>query len=235
MFFWILILAHEIADFPLQFDTIYRLKRTSRWGVIPHILICTAVNIIILAPFLYVVKVWYVILFLSIVHFLLDKSKVSIFSKVTGDNFLNFIIDQLLHIISIWLAAWWLALNVDFYGFGLPEFYYRTPFIIASSVLIFAMFGGTPIVYYATRFWHLKMKDKSVSYPSGKERLPGLFERGIATLAIIMGGWAILFVPFTFIPHYLLDKTDATHAKSIKALTGMAVSIFCSIIYIVGN
>lgn len=231
MFFWILILAHEIADFPLQFDTIYRLKRTSHWGVLPHILICTAINIIIFAPFLFTAKIWYAILFLSLVHFLLDKSKVSIFSKGTGDNFLNFFIDQLLHIISIWLTALWLSLNVDLNSFTLPNFYYHTPFLIASSVLIFSMFGGTPIVHYANHFWHLKKKSKTPSYPSGKERFPGILERGIATMAIIMGGWIILFAPLAFLPHYLLNKNKSAHVKSVKALTGIAVSIICGIIY----
>lgn len=52
MFFWILLLAHVLGDFPFQTGKIYALKRTSFGGVLPHIFTCSALNLLALLPLL---------------------------------------------------------------------------------------------------------------------------------------------------------------------------------------
>ena len=49
-FFYLLLLAHVVGDFPLQNDAIFRLKQKSMMGVVVHVAVFAAVALIILSP-----------------------------------------------------------------------------------------------------------------------------------------------------------------------------------------
>ena len=230
MFFWILLLAHVIGDFPLQTDVIYRLKRASFWGVLPHVALCTLMNVLVLIPFLSDARAWAAVAFLMVFHFVLDKSKIALSDQLDGDNFLNFTLDQALHIFSIWLAATWLEASLDYGDFAVPRFLADREFVISLAALIFAAFGGTPIIYYAQNYW-LKKRSRShdpVPYPSFPKRVPGLFERFLATLGIIWGGWWLSLTFVAFLPRQIMGREARDRSLvHVSGTVGLLLSLIC--------
>ncbi|MEZ4731139.1 MAG: DUF3307 domain-containing protein [Caldilineaceae bacterium] len=94
-----LLLAHLFADFPLQFNSLAKLKKESLTGVFLHVLIYVAITAwTIEEPLTY----WPLIVGLGIVHFLIDALKIRL--PPTVETF-YFLIDQGLHFISIGIAT----------------------------------------------------------------------------------------------------------------------------------
>ncbi len=94
-----LLLAHCIADFPLQFDSIFKLKNKGLAGIIPHALIVIACCALMCWPFLGKPMVWAFILMIGLTHWLQDSIKLSYSSVKHG--FWAYVIDQLSHAATI--------------------------------------------------------------------------------------------------------------------------------------
>ncbi len=238
MFFWILFLAHVIGDFPLQTDSIYQLKKKSFWGVLPHSFICTVMNILVLLAFLAKGQTWIAILFLSVIHTLLDRSKIVISDKFAGESLFHFLLDQGLHIFSIWIAATWLSASIDYYSFQIPILLDNRELVISVTALIFAAFGGTPIIFYLHQFWTRKKRGNSaisnIQYPSFLKRVPGFFERFLATLGLIWGGFWIALTLVVFIPRVLLNWRDNDrYLTFVSTAAGLFISIFCALLVLI--
>jgi hypothetical protein len=95
-----LVLAHFLADFPLQPDTIYRLKTKNLWGQTLHATIFVACSIALGWPFLKTGAIWILFLFLGASHFVIDCLKVRYVDK-GGDKLWSFLVDQFLHLALI--------------------------------------------------------------------------------------------------------------------------------------
>ena len=95
-----LILAHFLADFPLQPSLIYKFKLRSFWGQALHAAIFTICSIVLCWPFLRIKALWILIVFLGTSHLLIDCLKVRYFNteKYKVGTFLA---DQALHIATI--------------------------------------------------------------------------------------------------------------------------------------
>ena len=237
MFFWTLLLAHVIGDFPLQTDAIFRLKTQHRWGVLPHVLICTIINIVVLLPYLGNHYTWFAVAFLGVVHTALDRTKITVTEKIAKDNFFQFLIDQLLHIFSIWLTALWLSQMVNITDYQAAGPLANREFIIQLTALIFAAFGGVPIIFYAKKYTASKSKDSAAAslaiYPSFIKRIPGYFERFLATLSIIWSGWWLLLAIGAFLPRLLVNWRDENKSLLItNVVIGFAISLLCGIFVI---
>ncbi len=240
MFFWILLLAHVIGDFPLQTDYVYQLKRKSFWGVLPHSFICTVMNILVLSPFLAKGQTWVAILFLALIHTTLDRSKIVISDKFAGENLLHFLLDQVLHIFSIWIAAIWLSASIDYYSFQIHGLLSNREQVISLIALIFAAFGGTPIIFYLHQFWTRRKKGNSaiseIQYPSFLKRIPGFFERFLATLGMLWGGYWIAVTLIAFLPRIILNWRDNDrYLTFVSTAAGLFISIFCGLFVLFFN
>lgn len=99
--FFTLILAHLFADFPLQSNTLARLKKYHLIGVLIHVSIYTAVTALLLERRL---QYWPLIVGLGIVHFLIDAAKMRF--RRDDDGTVTFLVDQLLHLTSMVVAAY---------------------------------------------------------------------------------------------------------------------------------
>jgi len=230
MIFWTLLLAHIIGDFPLQTDSIYQLKLKSRWGVIPHVSICTLSNIILLKPYWASQYTWVAIISLGIIHAFLDRAKIFFSGGSAGENLLHFFADQIMHVTSIGLTAFWLQHTIDPALFPVNGFWANQELFISLSALIFASFGGTPIIYHAQKFWLRKHSPKhsDFQYPNFFQRLPGLFERFFATLLIIVGGWIAPLSIILFLPRLLISSHSQNPLMNIvNIFVGFTISI-CS-------
>lgn len=228
MFFWSLLLAHVIADFPLQTDAIYRLKTRYSWGVLPHVLICTLINILVLYPYLNEPTVWSAIVVLGLIHTILDRTKISVSEKISRDSFFHFFLDQVLHVLSVWLVALWLTKTVDRSAYQVSGLLANRALLIQLTGYIFAASAGVPIIYYALKFWFTEVSSSKVAiaYPTFIQRVPGTFERFLATLGVVWSGWWLLLLVGVFIPRVLLNWKDADRATiNMSAAIGIIVSL----------
>lgn len=97
----VLILAHLIADFPLQTNTIYHLKKESVVGILLHSGI-HALMAFLLTGLRW--DLWYVWLFLWVTHALTDWAKLNYKSP---KQWVGFLIDQFIHLLILFIIAIW--------------------------------------------------------------------------------------------------------------------------------
>lgn len=100
---WNLILAHLLADFPLQTQTLFELKKGSILGIIFHSGVCVLL-VIVLAPHLLLVPQSLLLFFIS--HTFFDWLKIKITDKYPSlDNIVFFLLDQVFHLVIILIVA----------------------------------------------------------------------------------------------------------------------------------
>ncbi len=100
-----LLLAHFIADFPLQTTQIYEAKAKSLRGKVIHAAIHGATFALFLFPFLDRLSTWLLICLISLVHIPVDWFKVYLTGKFHGlYNVYTFLMDQSLHILTLTLV-----------------------------------------------------------------------------------------------------------------------------------
>lgn len=192
-FFYLLLLAHVVGDFPLQNDAIFRLKKKSMMGVVVHVAVFAAVALIILSPFLSQSVVWATILLLSVTHLLLDHLKVKMTRLPAGDRFRHFLADQALHIFFIGLAAYWLTQTVP--DAVMPGLYVNRRRLISANALIVAGFAGSVLLFYAEKLVIQRMGGVRIAeFPNQRQRWPGIIIRTIAAAGAIAGGWHALLL-----------------------------------------
>ena len=229
--FWLLLLAHFIADFPLQSDKIFALKSKYKWGVLPHIFISFITNLVVAFPYLGFKNFWYAIFFLSSIHFLLDWFKVVLTKSFLRDSMFIFLFDQMLHVFFIWLTC--------FYLFDIPQpdiknklitnYYLNRKVILILTGLVFSMFGGGVLIHYIRKIIHrIKTKDsgEQVVFPKINKRRIGYIERFFSTFGVIFGGWLLILVPLAFLPRIvILGKTENQEYLVINLVAGLSITI----------
>jgi hypothetical protein len=94
-----LLLSHLIGDFPLQTNQIYRLKNESWLGIVLHAVVHVVVMALLLRQPL---AVWPMLLWLGVLHFLVDLAKLRLPIRC---QWLGFLLDQAAHLITLWLLA----------------------------------------------------------------------------------------------------------------------------------
>ena len=102
-----LLLSHLVGDFPLQTNQVYRLKNKSWLGIMLHAVIHVATAALLVREPL---RVWPLLALLGILHFLIDLIKLRIPTKRQS---LGFLVDQIAHLIVLWLLAQAWTTNAD--------------------------------------------------------------------------------------------------------------------------
>jgi len=118
-----LILAHLIGDFILQPTRLVQWKMSSKVGILTHVAIHFFVMTIILTPFLINGYEWLILMIFAICffHYWIDAAKIN-YDLKHDTKVKPFIIDQLLHLLTIMIAYFFLA-NINW---TLPnETFYR--------------------------------------------------------------------------------------------------------------
>ncbi len=103
--FYRLLLAHIIADFPLQTNQIFKVKTNTEWGVLVHALIVLIFSIFFAFPYLEDPKVIIVLLVIFLSHTVIDKLKMEYSKKTKNQSIRILLLDQFLHIAIIALLA----------------------------------------------------------------------------------------------------------------------------------
>ncbi len=99
--FYRLLLAHLIADFPLQTSQIFKIKMNTQWGVILHTLIVLIFSLLFAFPYLENLRVIIIIIIIFATHTIIDKIKLDYSKKNTNQDIKIFLLDQFLHIAII--------------------------------------------------------------------------------------------------------------------------------------
>lgn len=197
--FYRLLLAHVIADFPLQFTRIYRFKIESPFGSFVHSGIFSLLAILLVWPYWNLARMWEFIFFLWFVHAIQDWLKVLVFEKYHLDNIWVFLLDQSLHVGFLGMV----------FIFGLARLtppdilsklvylYNDNNVVIYAIVFISVGFGGGIVISYI----------KNLFYSSGKKDLASpkryiqVVERMLIMGLILLKGYYYLAIPGVWLIH----------------------------------
>jgi|GEM_PF-1638656 len=149
-----LILAHFLADYPLQTNRLAIYKKNHVMGIVLHSFTHFAVSALVLLPFLYETKIWWGILIIFVTHNLFDQIKVTLGKKTKWNPFLLYILDQVGHLVVIyWVSVYYLG-KITPQISGIWRFLYtdRT-FVSFFLVLVLVTY-----FYDVSRWTYLNMK-----------------------------------------------------------------------------
>jgi hypothetical protein len=99
--FYRLLLAHLVADFPLQTNQIFKVKTNTEWGVLIHTLIVLIFSILFTFPYLEDPKVIIILLVIFLSHTVIDKLKMEYSNKTKNQSIRILLFDQALHLAII--------------------------------------------------------------------------------------------------------------------------------------
>lgn len=197
--FYRLLLAHVIADFPLQFTSIYRFKIKSLLGSFVHSGIFSLLAILLVWPYWNLTRMQEFIFFLWLVHGIQDWLKVVVCEKYRLDNIWVFLLDQSLHVGFLCLL----------FPFGLakltpPEalsklvsLYNDNNVVIYGIAFVSVGFGGGILISYI----------KNLFYGTGKvdltspQRYIQVVERMLIMGLMLLKGYYYLAIPGIWIIH----------------------------------
>lgn len=206
MFLFIrLVLAHLLADFPFQFDAIYRFKIKKAGGQILHGGIFTLLALLLSWPYLNLPLVWGIICFLGLTHVIIDRTKVLYLDK-RSDNIWTFCLDQLLHLAvigSVFLIKPAFLPTPKEPPTNLLALYFNDLFILSFIGYIVTTFAADALLD------SLKKTLQSYMLPF-REKYYGIIERAIITSLVILRGYYWLLI----LPILLIRLTSSRASKA---------------------
>lgn len=192
-----LVLAHLIADFPLQTDEIYRLKVKGQFGQFLHAFVIVAVSALFVAPFLTIPSMWAVLAFIGVCHYIIDNTKL-IWNDRIKDKWLfwGFLLDQALHIATALPCFFITALSNKEAHIAKPAawalFYNDNTFVIYAIFFVIAVFSST---YIIESFKIAYMPGFLYKNPPRILNYYKLFERFVIFTATYLSGIFLVFIP----------------------------------------
>lgn len=198
-------MAHLIADFPLQTDRVFVIKRKHPWGVVVHASVAGLLGFLFAGRYLTYPDVIIGLLFLWITHIIIDKAKLVANQKLQKERVDLFLADQALHVALIWLVALIaspkgrLPINIA----GLGYLYNSDTFIKFLSGYIVATYGIMLLIYSIKSTLGLRAE-----LPGLKQRLIEFAERGSVVTLAIFGGMFYLLIPIFLVPRTVLSLRE---------------------------
>jgi hypothetical protein len=201
--FWTLLLAHLLADFPLQTDRMVMAKKHLP-GLAIHIGIHWVVMMLLFLPVIWIA--WPFILVVVMLHFSIDSFKNFLGWKRPQFVIGSYILDQTLHMSSLLLVSYWMAQTTE-----LPVWPVISPWVVYVIGLLLATyiwFVSERILVY--RSDNRQMLVNSTMWPRMGTRLllylivvaPLSFSWFLALLAIII--IVILYRRYNYLRSWLL-------------------------------
>ncbi|MDI6782727.1 MAG: DUF3307 domain-containing protein [bacterium] len=229
--FYRLLLAHLLAEFPLQFDLIYRLKVSKKTGIWLHAFIFFAVAVLLLIPWWGVGRFWVFLVFLLLTHYALDRLKIIFYRRFQVDNLGIFLLDQVAHIGCISLV-FFIELDEKL-RYNLPTalnaftvVYQDNQLILIFIGYLFATFGASFLVYYLERLLFASRTEKG--FLTTAEKYYTIFGGLLITTFAWIKGYYFLLIPLVPVSQWYLFslRKDAKEtAPTIFALiTNTAVA-----------
>jgi len=172
---WIILLAHFLADYPLQFPWILRNKRhpgavAIHAGVhLVVMLLLSGAERVRLLPFLAV---------LTIVHFFIDLGKNLVYKLRPKWVIAPYVVDQSIHFLTIWIIATWIQASLG--EITLPFNPHWAVIAVGYLVTMYVWFISERIIVYASPSYQEEMQT---------QYLPRMLTRGgLLTLLLVITG-----------------------------------------------
>lgn len=179
--FYRLLLAHLLADFPLQTKELYNLRSKGITGVLPHGGVFLFAAFFALFPH-WDVPVYLLLIFaLAVLHIAVDYAKVKLQSR-RKDSALLFFGDQGIHILLLFIGSLVVPPIAD-KGTVKFELLCLAVFVIWVLPYIEHYLGVARVSDASTRFIRLEV-----------------FERGMLFLGVTISGWYLLLIPVGVLP-----------------------------------
>ncbi len=226
--FWRLLLAHFIADFPLQTNKIYFLKTKYPWGSFLHAGIFIMVSALLLWPLWERPDFWFFLIFLFVSHGLQDVLKIIYNRNNSHDTVWLFLLDQFLHLAFI-STVFLLPISVTKYAVDRSSwfYWYSQDWLVAYLTFLVGIgFGGSILIPYTEK---LVKKLPDVEIPP-KFKYYGVLERVLILILVSAPGYWYIFVPVVFLVRYLSRETYSTVSVLISVLAAVAGGIILRVI-----
>lgn len=221
--FWRLLLAHFIADFPVQTNKIYFLKTKYPWGSFLHSGIFVSLGALWLWPVWNRPDFWLFLLFLFISHGLQDLLKIIYNQEHRHDTIWLFLLDQVLHIAFISTVF---LLPVSLLKYTVDQsawlyWYSQDKPIIFLTFLVGIGFGGSILIPYVEK---LVKRLPRVEIPP-KYKYYGVLERMLVVTLVSAPGYWYIFTPVVFLVRFFSRETYSTVSVLVSVLTAVAGGI----------
>lgn len=191
--FYRLLLAHFIADFPLQFTKLFRLKTESIKGIILHGSVFGIAAVVFSVPYLASFKMGVFIIFLLVFHIFTDWLKIKLIHHYKNDSIALFMLDQVMHIAAIAVVIFLNFSPIEASSSFFYRFYSNDLIVISCIFYILSTFAATVIIYYLKKTY----VHSNISFPI-KGKYYDIMERGLVTTLIILPGYFWLMVALIF-------------------------------------
>jgi hypothetical protein len=229
--FWRLVLAHVIADFPLQTDAVFLIKKRFPWGVLLHGILFALTSILVTGPYWNSLPVWGGLLFLWIFHLVVDRAKLRLIDSGHGDHLGYFLLDQAMHVGAIVLVC---ILLRGYSGVGdvdessttlVPQLKLGIAYIVAIWVSpLFSFYLRSAYVQFDTSrsqrtgSGSFQQVRRYPAQPSPLWRIMGYVERGGLVAVITAGGRLFLLIPLILLPRVGLWVIEGKQSVSLWEL-----------------
>jgi hypothetical protein len=210
--FWRLMLAHVIADFPLQTDAVFSIKKNTGWGVFLHGAIFTLTALLAAMNDLAVPMVWVGLISLGLFHVAVDKGKLVLAGGGRRDNLGYFLLDQALHVGAIGLMSFFVS--------RLPNIarQEQDPAAIARLQIgiayIVAIWVSPLLSYYLRSAFHHPSGDRYHTRQPALWRILGYMERGGLVALLAQDGRLLALAPLLFLPRIVLSTHGGSEGYS---------------------
>lgn len=223
-----LLLAHILTDFVLQPGSWIKHKRKYKAKSV-YLLIHSLLAGLLSLLFLQQLRLWYIALFISITHYLIDLWKL----YQVSDNLKYFLLDQIFHIIMILIA--WLYL-IEGFGIIIPftETIFNSPqFLAITAAYLIVIFPAGFLIGKATKRWHLEIETDYLNNSlEAAGRYIGIFERILVLTFILTDNFSA--IGFLIAAKSILrfsDKSESGARKQTEyVLIGTLMSFAITII-----
>jgi len=204
-------LAHFLADFPFQFDFIFKWKQKGFLGIIPHSFI-HIFFIYLFLPSLHIYRMFYVYLALVLfLHTLQDNTKFLIWSKRKTDNIWLFLLDQFVHILVMFVI--FLFPFVKYFNPSEPLLLSSSRLNLFFSFLIFISFGGTIVMYYIDKTFY-----STSAVISKFERGFGVIERILLFAFVSKSLYFLLLTPLFYLIRRKFTDNNSTVERGLYSI-----------------
>lgn len=227
-----LLIPHILTDFVLQPTGWIKHKRKYKgksYVLILHALLAGILTLI----FLQNLSLWYIALFISVTHYLIDLWKLS----SNKDNLAYFLLDQLFHLLII-LAAWlFLTNNFDRVVPTILNIINSEKILIILTSYLLVIFPAGFLIGKATQRWQREIEsDFKKNSLDAAGRYIGIFERVLVLTFILLNDYSA--IGFLIAAKSILrfsDKSESGARKQteyvlIGTLLSFAITILLGIL-----
>ncbi len=229
-----MILAHFIADYPLQTNRVYCYKISSLNGQLLHASIHAFIFALFLIPYWHHPQTWAYLIWIAASHLTFDILKVKVMDKTKLHPVATYTLDQVLHLAAASVILW-LPLSHEIPPASssfLWSWYWNNTVVAYLIGLIFATYFTT--YFLACCHW----AKKRLAHDDGYNLTPlqkyyELFERGgITTLVAFCGDLGLAGIPLVIalrLPIHRLLHRKGKSAAWLRSILDMVVGILFSI------